>query len=90
MFSKEFLAMVRCPEDRQPLALAEAELIRQLNRAIADGRLKNRCGQTLAQQLDGGFLRQDQAIVYPIIDGIPILLIDEGIPLHQIQSPMAT
>ena len=86
MFSKEFLAMVRCPENRQALALADEALVAQLNRAIQGGTLKNRSGQTLAQALDGAFVREDQAVVYPVIDGIPILLIDEGIPLEQVQA----
>jgi uncharacterized protein len=86
VFSKEFLTMVRCPENRQTLALADETLVGQLNRAVQAGTLKNRSGQTLAQALDGAFVREDQAVAYPIVDGIPILLIDEGIPLEQVQA----
>jgi uncharacterized protein YbaR (Trm112 family) len=90
VFSKEFLAMVRCPENRQTLALADEALVAHLNRAVQAGTLKNRSGQTLAQTLDAAFVREDQAIVYPIIDGIPILLIDEGIPLEQVQASIGS
>jgi len=46
--------------------------------------LKNRGGQTLSKQLDGALLRADGRIAYPIVDEIPVLLIDEGIPLDNI------
>jgi uncharacterized protein YbaR (Trm112 family) len=84
MLSRDFLAMVRCPENRTPLALADQPLMAQINRAIAAGRLKNRAGQTLSRSLDGGLVREDHAVLYPIIDQIPILLFDEGIFLDQL------
>jgi uncharacterized protein YbaR (Trm112 family) len=86
MLSRDFLAMVRCPENRTPLALADDALIARINRAIAEGRLKNRAGQTLGRSLDGGLVREDHAILYPIIDQIPILLFDEGIFLNQLDA----
>jgi uncharacterized protein YbaR (Trm112 family) len=33
------------------------------------------------KQLDGGLVREDGAYLYPIEDDIPIMLIDEAIPL---------
>jgi len=89
MLSRDFLAMVRCPENRTPLVLADGPLLAQLNRAIAEGRLKNRAGQTLSRSLDGGLLREDRTLLYPIVDQIPILLLDEGIFLDQL-SPAAS
>ena len=84
MLSKEFLAMIRCPENRSPLAPADAPLIERLNSAIRTGRLKNRGGQPVGELLDGGLVREDRTIVYPIIREIPILLVNEGIPLEQV------
>ncbi|HEV2970406.1 MAG TPA: hypothetical protein VGY55_10480 [Pirellulales bacterium] len=86
MVSKEFLAMIRCPENRSALALADAALVGRLNDAIDAGWLRNRAGQAVAEFLDGGLVREDQAIVYPIVRQIPILLVDEGIPLEQVTS----
>jgi uncharacterized protein YbaR (Trm112 family) len=31
-------------------------------------------------------VREDDRIAYPIIEGIPHLLVDEGIPLEQVAS----
>jgi uncharacterized protein len=84
VLSPEFLAMIRCPENRSPLALADEALVARLNQAVAAGTLKNRAGQPVAEPLDGGLIRQDGTIAYPIVDGFPVLLVDEGIPLAQL------
>jgi uncharacterized protein YbaR (Trm112 family) len=40
----------------------------------------------VVELLDGGLVREDKAIVYPIVRQIPILLVDEGIPLEQVRG----
>lgn len=75
--------MLVCPETRSELALAPADLIARLNQAIAASQLTNKAGQKLERKLDGGLLRADGSVLYPIVDDIPMLLVDEGIPLGQ-------
>jgi uncharacterized protein YbaR (Trm112 family) len=84
MISPDFLAMLRCPEDHSPLTVADAALATRLNEAVTAGRLKNRAGQKLEKRLDGALVRADGQVAYPIIDEIPILLVDEGINLAEI------
>jgi uncharacterized protein len=79
MLSPEFLAILRCPEDHSKLSLADSALIERLNSAVAAKELKSRSGQAVEKSLDGGLLRADGRVLYPIIDKIPILLVDEGI-----------
>lgn len=79
MIRPEFLEMLQCPEARRPLAIAPDELIARINAAIAARRLHNRAGELLDKPLDGGLLRDDGIVLYPIRDGIPVLLIDEAI-----------
>jgi uncharacterized protein YbaR (Trm112 family) len=86
MLSRDFLSMVRCPENRSPLALADDALLARLNRAIVGRALKNRAGQTLGRSLDAALVREDHCVAYPVIDQIPILLVDEGIPLDQLRE----
>jgi uncharacterized protein YbaR (Trm112 family) len=81
MISAELLKMLRCPDDRSPLAEADGGKIATLNAEVAAGRLRNRSGERVTQMLDGGLVRRDGKFLYPIVDGIPILLIDEAIPL---------
>ncbi len=75
----EFLAMLRCPEDRSLLTMADDAVLSRLNAALSTGRLQNRGGKSVEKPLDGALLRADGKVAYPIIDQIPILLIDEGI-----------
>ncbi len=86
MPTDEFVRLMRCPEDRSPLALADAALVARLNESILAGRLKNRGGLTVCDRLDGALVREDQAIAYPIVQDLPILLVDEGIPLRQVRD----
>jgi uncharacterized protein YbaR (Trm112 family) len=84
MLAQEFVRMICCPENRSPLSLADAALVERLNVLIRAGQLKNRGGQPVGDDLDGALVREDRAIAYPIVRDLPILLVDEGIPLEQI------
>lgn len=75
------LQILCCPETHQPIAEADAALLSEVNERIARSTLKNRAGQILSEKLEGGLLRQDRQVLYPIRNRIPILLIDEAIPL---------
>ena len=85
MISKELLDLLVCPADHTPLELADEDLVARLNQAVAAGGLVNKAGERVEQRLDGGLLRQDRALLYPIVDDIPVLLLDEAIPLDQLR-----
>ena len=75
----EVLALLICPETRSALHHADAPMIADLNARIARGEVRNREGKPVQEPLDGGLLRADGLWLYPIQDGIPILLIEESI-----------
>lgn len=81
MIDAELLSILCCPETHQGLGLAEPVLIEKLNSRIDAGQLKNRAGQAVNEKIDGGLVRDDRKFLYPIRGNIPILLIDEAIPL---------
>ena len=81
MIDPELLKIMCCPETHQSIALVETELIEKLNQQIAAGQLKNRVGQPVKEKIDGGLVREDGKFLYPIRGNIPIMLIDEAIPL---------
>lgn len=81
MIDADLLKILCCPETRQPLTLAEGSLLQRLNDQIAKNSLLNRAGKPVTRPCDGGLLRKDGQFVYPICAGIPILLIDESIPV---------
>jgi len=79
------LATLICPETRTRLHLADEALIARLNRESAAGDLKNRAGRLVEDPLEGGLIREDGKFLYPILDGIPVMLVDESIPLESPQ-----
>ena len=81
---KDLLAILCCPDTKQAVVLADEGLIQKLNGAIERGVLKNKAEKPVTERLDGGLVRSDQQILYPVREKIPVMLIDEGIPLAQI------
>ena len=81
MLDPTLLSILCCPETRQTLSVAPEEALRALNQRIAAGRVRNRAGKVVSEPMDQGLMRADQRCVYPIRNRIPILLVDEGIPL---------
>lgn len=83
MIRTELLKMLVCPEDRSELSIASSELVARINAAIAAGTLVNKAGCKVERPLDGALVRADQTVVYPVVEEIPMLLVDEAIPLDQ-------
>lgn len=82
MIDQELLDILACPETKEPVHLAEQSLIDSLNERIERGEVTNRGGKKVEKRIDGGLVREDGAFLYPIEDEIPIMLIDEAIPLR--------
>jgi uncharacterized protein len=84
MVRQELLDLLVCPEDKSDVKLLDEATLARVNAAIAAGSVKNRSGEAVADSIDGGLLRADGQFLYPIRDDIPIMLIDESIPMEQI------
>ena len=80
---EKLLEIMCCPETHQPLAKAGAELIDDLNKRIQAGTLIDRVDEKITEPIDGGLIREDGKILFPIRQDIPVMLIDQGIPLGQ-------
>jgi len=78
---KTLLEILVCPETKAPVALANELTVTQLNKRIARGELHTTTGATVGRLLTEALIREDGKRVYPIVDGIPVMLIDEGINL---------
>ena len=81
MIDKELLPILVCPTDHSPLSVANDQTIARINRASAAGRVKNQAGRPVEQPIASGLLRADKTLLYPIHDGIPLLVPDEAISL---------
>jgi uncharacterized protein YbaR (Trm112 family) len=85
MINQKLLEIIVCPVSRQPLHLADQQLIDRLNQAISAGLVKDRAGRLVTAPIQEGLVRQDDQVLYPIRDNIPVLLADEGIPMDALQ-----
>lgn len=84
MIHPELMKILVCPENKTPLHEADANLIDKINATIASGTLLNRAGKQITEPIEGGLIREDGAYLYIIREDIPIMLIDEAIPLSQL------
>ncbi|HTD65920.1 MAG TPA: Trm112 family protein [Candidatus Limnocylindria bacterium] len=75
------LQILCCPETHQPVREADAAFVAELNSRIAAGAAKNRTGKVVTEKVDGALVRKDRQVAYPIRSRIPIMLVDEAIPL---------
>ncbi len=79
--SQELLDILVCPESKQPVSPAPAAVLDGVNAKVRDGSLRNRGGDAVTQELAEALLREDGKVLYPVDDGIPVMLIEESIPL---------
>ncbi|MDB5049973.1 MAG: uncharacterized protein JWO30_3044 [Fibrobacteres bacterium] len=82
MVDQELLDMLCCPETKEDVSLAAMGIIEDLNRKVEAGQLRNRGGEIVKEKMDSGLIRADRKYLYPIREDIPIMLIDEAIPLE--------
>jgi uncharacterized protein len=79
MIDYKLVEILRCPVTRQPLTVVAKDRLRQLNSAIAAGRLQHADGRKAETSLEEALLTHDGARIYPVREGIPVMLADEAI-----------
>lgn len=84
MVDQDLLDILVCPENKTAVKLVDDDVLAKVNDAIQAKTLKNRAGEAVEDAVDGGLLREDGAYLYAIRDDIPIMLIDESIPMDQL------
>lgn len=78
---KDLLAILICPESQQSLAEAGPDLLARVNDLVKKGGFANKGGVEVKEPLEAGLVRSDGRVVYPVRAGIPVLLVEEGLPL---------
>ena len=79
----ELVKILVCPDTKENVDLAPAELIKKINLAIKEQQIRNLDDQPVEEPLQDGLIREGGEIIYPVRDCIPVMLIGEGIPMKQ-------
>jgi len=82
--NRKLLSILCCPVTHKGLALARREQLESINKAIEAGGLVNRDGTVLATALKEALVTDDGKTMYPVNDGIPVLLEGESVSLDQL------
>ena len=83
---RKLLDLLVCPATRQPLALRDKPGLEALNRAIAAGSVKRVDDTAQTEPVREALITRDRKTLYRIDDGIPVLLIEEGIPVAAVEG----
>ncbi len=81
---RKLLDILACPATRQPLAMLEPRGMDALNKAIAAGGIHRVDASAQIDPIREALVTRDRKLVYRIDDGIPVLLVEEGIALGQV------
>ena len=81
------LEILCCPVTRSPLELLSERELAELNQRIAERRIKNRDDAVVEEPLEQALVTRSAKLVYPVRDGVPVLLEDQAMPLSQLEGP---
>ncbi len=81
MLNAELLALLVCPQTHQDVALATPDEVAVLNAAIHERQVRTVAGNIVDQPVEDALIRADRAVAYPVRDGIPVMLVSEGLAI---------
>ncbi len=81
---KRLLNILRCPVTHKGLSVLKKDKLEKVNAAIAAGSVSTHDGVRLAEPLAEALVTDDGKRLYPVNDGIPVLLEGESIHMEQI------
>ena len=82
----DLLEILCCPASKTPVEMVGRARLDRLNAAIAAGYVRYTDGAPVEEALEEALATTDGRTVYRIDDGIPVMLVDRGIPTDQVGS----
>ncbi len=84
---RALLDILCCPVTRSPLELLSERELALLNQRIATRAIKNREDTLVEEPLVEALVTRSGKLVYPVRDGVPVLLEEQAMSLLQIEGP---
>ena len=79
---KDWLKLLAAPDSLSLLSEASSELILKVNEAISANKIVDQSGRLVEQPLESGLLQTEQSLLFPIRQGIVIMILESAIPLE--------
>jgi len=81
---RKLLDILCCPVTKIPVRPLRRDELARLNEAIHAGELRNMDDSPVTEPLAEGLVTRNGERVYPVEDGIPVMLEERGIPVRQL------
>lgn len=82
----KLLEILCCPLSKTPVRMVSRVEIDTLNRLISEGGVLTTAHKPVSTIMSEALITRDGKIIYRIEDGIPVMLIDEGINTLQLRD----
>ncbi len=85
---EHLLDILCCPVSHEPLLPLSGSKLKAINAVISTGELLYVNGEKVPSALTAALITRDGKVLYPIEDGIPVLLPERGIGTTQLKDPL--
>ena len=82
----KLLEILCCPVSKTPLTILRQDKLDKLNNSITSGEAMFIDGKKITSPLKEGLITEDDKVIYPVENDIPVLLEEKGIGTTQISD----
>lgn len=83
---RKLVELLRCPVTGQAVRLVSKDRLAAINEAVAGGSMRHPDGRPAEDSLESALETVDGARIYPVRDGIPVMLEEECIMAAEAKS----
>ena len=84
---RKLLEILCCPVTRVPVERLPSAKLQAVNEAIREGRVKYADGSAVETEFTEALVTATGTTIYPVEDGIPVMLEDRSIAAFQFEPP---